>query len=133
MTRSNWILVGIGGVIGLVSGFAYALSVQQARIETLPAVSTGARASEVIDLTDRDPIEKLLPPAPVVYYQFVDDDGEARFVSTFTEVPLEWRDRMGFVEMAAVPQHTPAGARMIRKLDGQRDRSEIEIEIEIDD
>lgn len=128
MTRSNWILVGIGSVVGLVLGFASAVTVQQARVETLPAVSAGARPSEFIDLTDRDPIEKLLPPTPVVYYQFVDENGEARFVPTFTEVPLEWRDRVGFVEMAAVPQHTPAGARMIRKLDGQRDRSKIEID-----
>jgi hypothetical protein len=126
MTRSDWILAGIGGVVGLVLGFAFTANIQRARVETLPAVSAGIPPSEFLDLTGSDPIEKLLPPYPVVYYQFVDNDGEVRFVPTLTEVPPEWRDRMGFVEVAAVPQDTPAEARMIRKLDGQRDRSEIE-------
>jgi hypothetical protein len=128
MKRSHWILAGIGGGVGLVLGFASATTLQQAGGETLPAVSAGVPPSAVIDLTDRDLIEKLLPPSPVVYYQYVDDEGEVQFVPTLTEVPPEWRDRMGFVEMAAVPQHTRPQARMIRKLDGQRDRSKIETE-----
>jgi len=126
MTRSHWILAGISCVIAFLSGFGYATILHQAGGQTLPAVSTGIPPSEIIDLTDRDPIEKLLSPNPVVYYQFVEPDGEVRFVRRLAEVPLEWRDRVGFVELAAVPQDTPAGNRMIRKLDSRRDRGEIE-------
>ncbi len=124
--RRNWILAGIGAVVGLVLGIAFSATVPRTGDEGIAPVSAGVPPSVYVDLTDRPLIEKLLPPEPVVFYQFLDEDGQARFVQTLTEVPPEWRDRVGFVEMAAVPQHTPAGARMIRKLDGNRDRSEIE-------
>ena len=125
MTRSNWILAGIGGLIGIVSGIAIATVAQRTGVEPLPAVSAGIPPKDVRNFTDRDLIEKLLPPEPVIYYQFVDQDGDVRFVPYLHEVPLEWLDQVGFVEVAAVPQTTPAGARMIRKLDGQRDSEEI--------
>jgi hypothetical protein len=126
MMGRNWILAGIGAVVGLVLGIAFSTTVQRTGVEGLAPVSAAVPPSGYVDLTDRALIEKLLPPEPVVFYQFLGEDGQARFVQTLTEVPPEWRDRVGFVEMAAVPQHTPAGARMIRKLDGNRDRSEIE-------
>jgi hypothetical protein len=126
MMRRNWILAGIGTVVGLVLGIAFSTTLQRTGVEGLAPVSAAVPPSEYVDLTDRALIEKLLPPEPVLFYQFLGEDGQARFVRTLTEVPPEWRDRVGFVEMAAVPQQTPAGARMIRKLDGNRDRNEIE-------
>jgi len=126
MKGRNWILAGIGGVFAIVAGIAITASLQRPGVETLPAVSAGIPSQDFVDLTNRDPIEKLLPPEPVIFYQYVDDDGRVQFSSTMNEVPLEWRDRVGFVRVAAVPQDTPAGARMVRKLDGQRDRKEIE-------
>ncbi len=40
-------------------------------------------------------------PAGNVYYQYVDDSGTVHFVGSLEEVPGEWRDRAGRVEMAA--------------------------------
>ena len=49
-----------------------------------------------------------------VYYQFVDARGTVRFVSTLAEVPPEWRDRVGFVEMSSPPPSSPAEAQRAR-------------------
>ncbi len=50
-----------------------------------------------------------------VYYQFVDERGRVRFVSTLAEVPEDWRARVGFVEMTSPPPGSPADAQRLRE------------------
>ena len=50
-----------------------------------------------------------------VYYQFVDERGRVRFVPTLDEVPVEWRARVGFVEMSSPPPTSPADAQRLRE------------------
>jgi mycoredoxin len=49
-----------------------------------------------------------------VYYQYVDARGRVQFVPTLDAVPAEWREKVGFVEMAGPPPGSPAEARRIR-------------------
>jgi glutaredoxin len=51
-----------------------------------------------------------------MYYQFVDESGMVRFVERLADVPEQWRERVGFVEMAAAPPLSP--------MDAQRTRSQ---------
>jgi len=46
-----------------------------------------------------------------VYYQFVDESGQVRFVEELADVPPRWRDAAGVVEMSTPPPLTPADAR----------------------
>ena len=46
-----------------------------------------------------------------VYYQFVDDRGQVRFVERLGDVPAAWRDQVGYVEMSQAPPLTPEEAR----------------------
>ena len=65
----------------------------------------------------RDPsLVSLDGEAMQIYYQFVDARGRVRFVPTLDEVPVEWRERVGFVEMSSPPPGSPAEAQR------QRDR-----------
>lgn len=50
-----------------------------------------------------------------LYYQFVDRRGQVRFVERLADVPVEWRDRVGFVEMSVPPPLTPMDARRTRQ------------------
>jgi len=38
-----------------------------------------------------------------IYYQFIDDKGSVRFVERLDQVPPDWRDRVGYVEMDGLP------------------------------
>jgi glutaredoxin len=49
-----------------------------------------------------------------MYYQFVDDSGMVRFVERLADVPEQWRDRVGFVEMAVAPPLSPMDAQRTR-------------------
>jgi len=49
-----------------------------------------------------------------MYYQFVDDSGMVRFVECLDDVPEQWRDRVGFVEMAVAPPLSPMDAQRTR-------------------
>jgi len=49
-----------------------------------------------------------------MYYQFVDDSGMVRFVERLADVPEQWRERVGFVEMAAAPPLSPMDAQRTR-------------------
>jgi glutaredoxin len=60
--------------------------------------------------------------AKQVYYQFTDASGGVKFVSTLADVPAEWRDRVGFVEMDLPPPGTPGAAQRIREARAQRAR-----------
>ena len=46
-----------------------------------------------------------------IYYQFIDDRGGVHFVDRLADVPVAWRDRVGFVEMDRPPPLTPIEAR----------------------
>jgi glutaredoxin len=50
-----------------------------------------------------------------IYYQFVDERGRVRFVSTLDDVPPDWRGRVGFVEMSSPPPGSPADAQRLRE------------------
>jgi glutaredoxin len=45
-----------------------------------------------------------------IYYQFIDDKGSVRFVERLDQVPPDWRDRVGYVEMDGLPPGSLGGA-----------------------
>ena len=45
-----------------------------------------------------------------IYYQFIDDQGSVRFVERLDQVPPDWRDRVGYVEMDGLPPSALGGA-----------------------
>ncbi len=49
-----------------------------------------------------------------LYYQFIDAKGQVAFVERLTDVPLGWRDKVGFVEMDSPPPLSPAMAEKTR-------------------
>jgi glutaredoxin len=49
-----------------------------------------------------------------LYYQFIDEAGAVRFVERITDVPPEWRKRVGFVEMDSPPPLSPMMAKNTR-------------------
>ena len=49
-----------------------------------------------------------------IYYQFVDTQGRVRFVERLGDIPEQWRDRAGFVEMDAPPPLSPMDAQQTR-------------------
>ena len=58
-----------------------------------------------------------------IYYQFIDDRGRVQFVERLAEVPVAWRDRVGYVEMSQPPPLTPVEARKSWQLsDGETAR-----------
>ena len=122
MTKRHWIA---GGIFALTAGMGFAGCADLSRgpeSGTLPPVSARTTPgetvgpSELIDLTDVDSIDRLIPSEPRVFYQYTDESGDVRFVQSLLEVPEAWRDRAGRVELAAVPPTSPAQARMLRKL-----------------
>jgi glutaredoxin len=55
-----------------------------------------------------------------IYYQFVDNRGRVQFVERLTDVPAEWRDRVGFVEMNQPPPLSPQEARRTWRVSADR-------------
>jgi len=53
-----------------------------------------------------------------VYYQFIDEGGSVRFVERFDQVPPDWRDRVGYVELDGPPPVSPDDAQRMRRLGG---------------
>jgi glutaredoxin 3 len=49
-----------------------------------------------------------------LYYQFVDARGRVRFVERLSDVPEQWRERVGFVEMDTPPPLSPMMAKATR-------------------
>lgn len=49
-----------------------------------------------------------------LYYQFIDDAGQVRFVERVEEVPEHKRDSVGFVKLDVAPPLSPAAARQAR-------------------
>lgn len=63
----------------------------------------GPRAPDMVSIGGED--------SNRIYYQFIDDRGRVHFVERLSEVPADWRDRVGFVEMDRPPPLTPREAR----------------------
>lgn len=59
-----------------------------------------------------DVSEGAVPDEPTggvrTYYQYIDEGGSVRFVSSLLEVPEPWRDRAGSVELASATPLRPA-------------------------
>ena len=53
-----------------------------------------------------------------LYYQFIDERGSVRFVERLDQVPPDWRDRVGYVEMDGPPPMSPDDAQRMRRLGG---------------
>jgi len=53
-----------------------------------------------------------------LYYQFIDERGSVRFVERLDQVPPDWRDRVGYVELDGPPPVSPNDAQRIRRLGG---------------
>jgi glutaredoxin len=53
-----------------------------------------------------------------LYYQFIDEQGSVRFVERLDQVPPDWRDRVGYVEMDGPPPLSPDDAQRMRRLGG---------------
>ncbi len=49
-----------------------------------------------------------------IYYQFTDEKGRVRFVTSMEAVPEAWRDRVGFVELSSPPPLTPEDMRRVQ-------------------
>lgn len=84
----------------------------------LPACNVVSEApSSVVgdDVADRPNDSDLTSVGPDgqmrIYYQFVDARHQVRFVERLEDVPEQWRERVGFVELAGPPPMTPADAR----------------------
>ena len=45
-----------------------------------------------------------------IYYQFIDDQGSVRFVERLDQVPPDWRDRVGYIEIDGPPPGGLTGA-----------------------
>ncbi|MCH8084364.1 MAG: hypothetical protein IH885_09025, partial [Myxococcales bacterium] len=45
-----------------------------------------------------------------IYYQFIDDQGSVRFVERLDQVPPDWRDRVGYIEIDGPPPGSLGGA-----------------------
>ena len=121
MSKHHWMMAGGGALVGLAVGLAIGFRAVE---PSLPDVSASPPPSELIDLTDRDPIEQIVRAEPVVFYQYTDDSGTVRFASTLHEVPEAWRERAGRFELAGLPPTSPAAARMQRKLAADRASTE---------
>jgi len=53
-----------------------------------------------------------------LYYQFIDERGAVRFVERLDQVPPDWRDRVGYVEMDGPPPMSPDEAQRMRAIGG---------------
>ena len=119
MRKSQWIASGFGLLIAI----AVAATLVGGRDEQGPPPVAAGLSSEALasDSAPRfDRLEIVLPSEPTVFYQYIDDEtGAVRFVESLRDVPEDWQLRAGRVEMAVAPPQSPAGARMLRKLQSQ--------------
>ena len=89
-------------------------AVAEARAEVKKAAAGG-----VEDFSDDEAAKKAangvsLGDAKRLYYQFIDARGRVAFVERLTDVPSEWRAKVGFVEMDSPPPLSPAMAEQTR-------------------
>jgi len=58
--------------------------------------------------------------ATQIYYQFVDERNQVRFVTSMDLVPDAWRDRVGYVELSGPPPMSPSDAKRARRAQATR-------------
>jgi glutaredoxin len=94
---------------------------KKAAIAEVRAETGKAAAGTVGNFSDDEAAKKAangisLGPdhAKRVYYQFIDVKGRVAFVERLTDVPPQWRDKVGFVEMDSAPPLSPAMAERTR-------------------
>ena len=115
--------MGAAGRIVVVLVFIAGLGLGGCKLETSDLLA----ADELIErvnsggsdggaITKQVATGKSLGPdsATRVYYQFVDDRGQVRFVDRLGDIPDAWRDRVGFVELEFPPPLSPMDAQQIR-------------------
>jgi hypothetical protein len=115
----NWFvrIAAVVGALGATSLITVLAMMWFGGHETLPPVSAPTPAGAlVVEEIRLDPVQILLPTEPTVFHQFVDEQGSVHFVESRDAVPEEWRAKAGRVVLSALPPTSPAGARMIRKL-----------------
>ncbi|MDJ0867376.1 MAG: hypothetical protein QNK03_14795 [Myxococcota bacterium] len=117
MTRRDGIVAAIGLAVGM--GVA-ALGATLASDQPLPSVSAGIPAqpqtAAELEALRIAALEILVPTAPQVFYQYIDETGAVRFTESLHDVPEAWRESAGHVELDVVPPSTPVQARVLRKL-----------------
>jgi glutaredoxin len=55
-----------------------------------------------------------------IYYQFIDDRNQVRFVASMDLVPEQWRSRVGYVELPSPPPMTPQDVQRTRNAQTMR-------------
>jgi glutaredoxin len=86
------------------------------RAKQLSSGAESAREDAGAPASSREDIASLGPEAAKrVYYQFIDERQQVRFVDRLEDVPESWRDRVGFVELDYPPPMSPAAARLARQ------------------
>jgi len=117
MSKIGWVAALL---LGIAVGLSLATQVVQTETELLPAVSSAAPNGGDASASSTDPdnelIEVVISQNKRVFYQYIDGEGAVRFVESPYDIPEEWRDRAGRVELNVAPPNTPAEARMARKL-----------------
>jgi glutaredoxin len=84
---------------------------------TTAGETTGASGTQAERPADSD-VASVGPEGETrIYYQFIDEQQQVRFVERLEDVPATWRDRVGFVELASPPPLTPADARWASRPD----------------
>ena len=90
----------------------------------LPSSTTASEKAEGVPVaaSGRDPDMQSIGPdaAQRIYYQFVDDTGNVQFVERLSDVPIAWREQVGYVEMNHPPPLTPEDARKTWRVSADR-------------
>ena len=117
-------LIAAGGSLGLCVGCGDPVATLQKAVDQgKKAVAAGAPSAKGAGeaFSDDEAARQAaggvsLGPdhAKRLYYQFVDARGHVAFVERLEDVPAQWRDRVGFVEMDSAPPLSPAMAEQTR-------------------
>ena len=110
--RSWRFRVGLGALAGLGLLAAGVLD-WKAGQESQSEVSEQRPASSVIESLAQGAAERI-------YYQFIDDRNQVRFVTSMNLVPEEWRDRVGYVELPGPPPMSPQDMQRAMNAQAQR-------------
>jgi len=80
-----------------------------------PSAETASGADEPTGPPKGSDIESLGPDADTrIYYQYIDARGAVRFAERLEDVPEDWRDRVGYLELDSPPPMSPADAQRVR-------------------
>jgi glutaredoxin len=110
--RSRILLVGLALAV-LVALFAASGWDWRASVDSL---------SEATALKPTDSAVETIAEgkATQIYYQFIDDRNQVRFVASMDLVPEQWRSRVGYVELPSPPPMTTQDVQRTRSAQAQR-------------